>query len=331
MTVTHVVRYDAGLYWGGGEIQAERTGQALEEIGVEVVPYAPTQREFGDLVHFFGNFDYFDEIASHLRDRGIPYVVSPIFVSPRTAGRLRWRRMRQRTLGHYPKGSAALLAGAKALLTLTIHEETSIRAFFGDDLPRFVRIPNGVEPRFADGDAEAFRQRFGIDGLFAIQVATIDRSKNQLATIEACKPTVPLVIIGRESDPDYAAACRSVGGDNVRFLGTFPHDDPTLADALAAAHVFILPSYRELFPLSAMEATVAGCHLLLSNRWGGEAIWGTDATFFDPDEPASMRRELERLMAAPRPARTRSDAFLAKYSWTAVAVQIRDAYASALA
>lgn len=331
MTVTHVVRYDAGLYWGGGEIQAERTGQALREIGVEVLQYVPTQREFGDLVHFFGNFDYFDEIASHLRDRGVPYVVSPIFVSPRTTHRLRWRRVRQRTLGHYPKGSAALLRGARALLTLTQHEEDSIRAFFGEDLPLFVRIPNGVEPRFAQGDGKAFRLRFGIEGPFAIQVATIDRSKNQLATIQACSPSVPLVIVGRESDPDYSASCRSAAGDSVRFLGSFPHDDSTLADALAAAHVFVLPSYRELFPLSAMEATVAGCHLLLSNRWGGEAIWGADATFFDPDDVPSMKRELERLMASPRPSRDRSDSFLATYSWTAVAAQIRDVYATALA
>lgn len=331
MTVTHVVRYDAGLYWGGGEIQAERTGQALKEVGIEVVPYVPIQREFGDLVHFFGNFDYFDEIAAHLRDRGIPYVVSPIFVSPRTTNRLRWRRMRQRSLGHYPKGSAALLKGAKALLTLTQHEEDSIRAFFGEDLPPFVRVPNGVESRFAKGDEAAFRSRFGIDGPLAIQVATIDQSKNQLATIAACSPSIPLVIVGRESDPDYAQSCRSAAGSNVRFLGTFAHDDPTLADALAAAHVFVLPSYRELFPLSAMEATVAGCHLLLSNRWGGEAIWGTDAMFFDPDDPSRMKRELERLMASPKPERSRSEAFLAKYSWTAVAAQIRDVYAKALA
>jgi len=330
MTVTHVVRYDAGLYWGGGEIQAERTGQALREIGVEVQSYVPTQREFGDLVHFFGNFDYFDEIATHLRDRGIPYVVSPIFVSPRTTARLRWRRVRQWSLGQFPKGSAALLGGAKALLTLTPHEEISISAFFGGNLPPFVRIPNGVEPRFADGDAAAFRERFGIDGPFAIQVGTIDRSKNQLATIQACSPSLPLVIIGRESDPEYAQACHTAAGPNVRFLGTFPHDDRTLADSLAAAQVFVLPSYRELFPLSAMEATVAGCNLLLSNRWGGEAIWGADATFFDPDDAASMKHELARLMAAPKPSRDRSQSFLAKYSWAAVAAQIRDVYARAI-
>jgi glycosyltransferase involved in cell wall biosynthesis len=239
--------------------------------------------------------------------------------------------VRQQWLGHYPKGSAALLRGAQALLSLTQHEEGSIRAFFGEDLPPFVRIPNGVEPRFASGDAAAFRSRFGIEGPFAIQVATIDRSKNQLATIQACSPSVSLMIIGRESDPDYAKACRMAAGQNVRFLGTFPHDEPTLADALAAAHLFVLPSYRELFPLSAMEANVAGCHLLLSNRWGGEAIWGKDATFFDPDDRSTMKRELDRLMASPKPEPSRSEAFLAKYSWTAVAAQIRDVYAKALA
>ncbi len=326
MKATHVVRLDAGLYYGGGEIQAERTRDALIRAGVEVEEFSPTQRTLGDVVHFFGNFDYFDDIASHARRLGVPYFVSPIFVSPRTEGRLRFRSVRQRTLGQFPKASKRLLEGAEALITLTQHEEDSITAYFGDGLPPVARIPNGVEERFAQGDGQAFRDRFGILEPFAIHLGTIDRSKNQRGSIRACKGLLPLVIIGRESDPDYAASCRTAGDSSVHFLGTFPHGDPILADALAAATVFILPSYRELFPLSALEATVAGCHLVLSNRWSGEDIWGEDATFVDPDKHTEVRNAVAGALAKDRARPDRTQRYLDRFSWDSVAVQIRDLY-----
>ncbi len=328
MRVTHVVRMDAGLYWGGGEIQAERTGQAMRELGVDIIPFSPTQRDFGDLVHFFGNFDYFQDVASRLT---VPYVVSPIFVSPRTEGRLRWRRARQTALGQFPKRSEALLRGARMLYTLTEHEERNLRAYFGDDLPPMVRVPNGVEERFSQGGAEAFRARFGITQPFAIHVGTLDRSKNQLASIAACGADIPLVIMGRENNAAYVEQCRAAAGANVHILGSFPHDDPVLADALAAASVFVLPSYRELFPLSALEATVAGCHLVLSDRWGGEAIWGKDAAYVSPDDHAAFRRSIEAHLNAPRRSAEDIDRYRLRYSWPSVAEQLIETYLLVLA
>ncbi|MCC7434702.1 MAG: glycosyltransferase [Methanoregulaceae archaeon] len=330
MRVTHVVRFDAGLYYGGGEIQAERTGQALRDLGVEVVPFSPTQREFGDLVHFFGNFDYFDDVASRLRAARIPYVVSPIFVSPRTEGRLKWRRTRQSMLGHYPKRIASLLAGARCLYTLTEHEERNLKAYFGSDLPEMVRIPNGVEDRFSEGDPIAFRSRFRIEPPFAIHVGTLDASKNQLASIAACGSDIQLVIMGRENNAAYVEKCRAAAGPNVHILGSFPHSDPVLADALAAASVFVLPSYRELFPLSALEATVAGCHLVLSDRWGGEAIWGSDAAYVSPDDPAAIRQAIEERISLPKRTRDEVEPYRFQYSWPRVAERILSTYHMAL-
>lgn len=323
MRVTHVVRFDAGLYSGGGEIQAERTADALRQLGVDVIPYSPTQRDFGDLVHFFGNFDYFDDVASRLK---VPYVVSPIFVSPRTVRRLQWRRARQGVLGQFPKRTAALLRRARMLYTLTEHEEQTLEAYFGRDLPKMVRVPNGVEERFSQGDADAFRARFGITEPFAIHVGTLDASKNQLASIAACGADIPLVIMGRENNAAYVERCRDAAGANVHILGSFPHDDPVLADALAAASVFVLPSYRELFPLSALEATVAGCHLVLSDRWGGEAIWGQDAAFVSPDDTGALRKLIQDRLAKPRRTADEIEPYQFKYSWPNVAEQLLETY-----
>lgn len=327
MRVTHVVRIDAGLYRGGGEIQAERTREALAALGVDVHVFHPLDREVGDLVHFFGPFDYYADVAEHLK---VPYVASPIFVTPRTTARLRWRRFRQRFLDfQYPKKQLRFLRGAKELYPLTELEEANLCAYFGD-LPPMHRIPNGVEARFAHGDAEAFRREFGIAEPFILHTGTIDPSKNQLNLIRAAGTDLRVVILGRESDPDYAAKCRATAGANVTFLAPLPNDSPLFAGAYAAAHVFCLPSYREIFSLSALEATVAGAQLVLSNRWGGPAIWGDDAAYVDPDDVAGIRGALEGALSKPRADAARSERYLTKYSWEAVAKQLIVRYEAVL-
>lgn len=330
MIVDHVVRFDAGLYRGGGEIQAERTAQALSELGVTVRPYESRQLEFGDLVHFFGHFEYYEDLAEHCRRLGVPYVVSPIFATPRTPQRLRVRAARQRALGQYQRRSLRLLRGAKALITLTEQEEQKLIAYFGADLPKRVAIPNGVESRFAEGAAERFYASNAIQGPFAIHVGTINRSKNQLASIRACRGVCPLVILGRVDDDEYAAVCRAEADHSVHFIGPLPHSDSGVADALAAAHVFLLPSLHEIFPLSALEATVAGCHLILSDRWGQD-VWGSDARFVDPEDSYAIRSAVEAVLEADRPPPSRAKAYLGRFSWQSVANQIVTVYRDVLA
>lgn len=326
MTVTHVVRIDAGLYWGGGEIQAERTAEALAGIGVDVRRFQPLDRELGDLVHFFGPFSYYEEIAHHLRERGVPYVVSPIFVTHRSPGRLRQRAMRQKLLGGYERDASAFLRGARELYTLTKQEEENLVSYYGSGLPRMIRVPNGVEERFASGDPSEARQTLGMDGRFALHIGTIEPDKNQLGTIRAAGSDVPLVILGRVNAAAYLEQCRREASPNVVFLDPVPHDSPLLASLMAAAHVFCLPSRRELFPLSALEATVAGCRLVLADRWGSREIWGEDAHYVDTDNPDQLRKALVEEMAMDRPSPSERTSFLSRYSWTGVARQLAERY-----
>lgn len=327
MRVVHVTRLDSGFYWGGGEIQAVRTIQSLQSLGVEACHFEPMERNFADIYHFFGNFEYYEDIAEHLRTHKIPYVVSPIFVTPRTPKRLKWRRTRQQLQGQFPHKSETFLQGAKELYTLTKREEENLASYF-QGLPSTIRVPNGVESRFANADPSLFRAKYQVEGPFVLQAGTIDRSKNQLALIKAAGSDIPVIILGRESDARYASECKSQAGPNVRFLGSLPHESELFASAVKSATTFCLPSKRELFPLSAMEATVAGCNLVLSNRWNGEEIWGEDATFVDPDDIPNLRSCLQKSLNKGHEEATqrRVNAFLEKYDWQAVAHQILDRY-----
>lgn len=328
MRVTQVVRFDAGLYHGGGEIQAERTKEALSELGIDVHVYGPEDRDLGDVVHFFGNFDYFEELAGHCRRMDVPYVVSTIFATPRSESRLRWRALRTKFLGGYRESARRMLQGAKRLIALTGREEGLVRAYFGDGLPPFVRIGNGVDPRFGQGTASwPLGSVVPPPGPFAVTVGSLEKGKNQLAAIRACAGQVPLVVVGPAASPDYERACRREAGKDVYFLGRLdPHTDD-LPNLLAMAHVFVMPSLHELYPLSAMEAAASGCHLVLSDRWGGQDLFRDLATYCNPQDPESIRAHVKAALSQPRPGAGARREFLAAHSWHDVAKKLAEVYA----
>lgn len=325
MRVTQVVRFDAGLYHGGGEIQAQKTADALTDLGVDVHTYRPDDRVLGDVVHFFGNFDYFDEVAEHCRRLGVPYVVSTLFATPRSESRLRWRAFRTKLLGGYRHQADRLLRGAERLITLNKREETLVRAYFGDALPPVIHLGNGVDPRFGSGKA-VWPSGHGEppQGPFAVSVGSLDKGKNQLAAIRACSGLIPLVVVGPTTSPEYERQCRVEADSTVRFLGRVDSATPDLPNLLSMAHLFVMTSLHELYPLSAMEAAVAGCHLVLPDLWGARDLFGDLASYCDPTNPQSVRHHVEATLALPRPS-TR-DGFLAANSWNTVAATLLNVY-----
>lgn len=331
MRVLQVLRVDAGLYYGGGEVQAERTREALVRQGVEVTVHGGLNRDLGDIVHFFGLFDSHGEVAKYCLDQGIPYVVSPIFVTPRSQARLKWRSFRQKFIDFkFPKRQFELLKGAREIFPLTGFEQSNLTTYFGNRLPPCTRIPNGVEPRFAAGYPDLFRSECDIKGDFVLHAATIEKSKNQLGIIRALKGTdIQAIFIGRIHDQAYFGLCQAEMGPNMRYLGPIPHDGELLPSAFKAAKVFCLPSRREILPLSAMEATVAGCQIILGSKWGGQEVWGNHAAYVDADDPKAIRTSIETAMkAVPNPSYAAE--FMEKYSWVAVAKQLKDRYSNAI-
>ncbi len=329
MRVTHVVRYDAGLYRGGGEIKAERTREALAGIGVDVRVHAPLDEAWGELVHFFGSMGYYWTLAETCRRLHVPYVCSPIFVTPRSPARLKWRKVRLRIL-EGKSNLARLFENAAELYFQTGRERTNFEAFYGR--PRVAAIvPNGVEPRFAQGDVEAFRKRYGITKRFVLQTGTIGPNKGQLALIQAAQGLdLDVVVLGRENDPAYMQACRRAAGPNVQFLDPLAHDDPLLAGAYAAAEVFCLASRDDIFANAAMEAAVAGCRLILGDAWGGQEIYGEWAQWVRPGDAGAIRHALQVAQSRPHDAAAQSRHFLDRYSWTAVASQLKTRYEAIL-
>ena len=80
---------------------------------------------------------------------------------------------------------------------------------------------------------------------------------------------------------------------NVHFLG--PQSQPQIRDLLARAAIFVLPALYEPFGLSALEAGLSGCALVLSPIDSLREIWGEAATYADPHDTAALTRAIAAL------------------------------------
>ena len=127
-------------------------------------------------------------------------------------------------------------------------------------------------------------------------------------------------VVGKIPWPIYAAGeSRAPDGklallDGLILLGRL--DAETLAQWYSRAAIFILPARYEPFGLSALEAALSGCALVLGDNQSLREIWHDAALFVRPEDHEHIRTTLIELIANPslredfsRRARKRADSF----------------------
>lgn len=72
-----------------------------------------------------------------------------------------------------------------------------------------------------------------------------------------------------------------------------------LARWLGRAAIYALPARYEPFGLSALEAALAGCALVLGDISSLREVWGDAAVFVPPDDPAALTGALHELIERP--------------------------------
>jgi glycogen synthase len=166
--------------------------------------------------------------------------------------------------------------------------------FYGP-LRRSRVILNGRDPRrFAAGDKWPLILTAG---------RLWDEAKN-ISLLTRVAPHVhwPICVAGDQRHPDDASsagAARHEGADwkHVRTLG--PLDPAALARWYRKATIYVLPARYELFGLTAVEAALSGCALVLSDIPTLREVWGDTACFVPPDDEHAIARALNRLIRHP--------------------------------
>ena len=123
-----------------------------------------------------------------------------------------------------------------------------------------------------------------------------DEAKN-LAALERVAPRLPwpVYVAGDERAPGDAAAGAEVR--HTRPLGRL--DEPAMADWLARAAVYALPARYEPFGLSALEAALSGCALVLGDVESLREVWGEAACFVPPDDADALSGAIRWLTDSP--------------------------------
>ena len=147
-------------------------------------------------------------------------------------------------------------------------------------------LPNGCAPEaFHAGDKEPV--------VFAAG-RFWDAAKN-LGALEEVAPGLPwpIRVAGTAAHPDGG----TLEPRGVQWLGELPRTE--VAAELARAAIYALPARYEPFGLSALEAALSGCALVLGDIPSLREVWGTTARYVDPDRPAALRTALEQLISNP--------------------------------
>lgn len=149
--------------------------------------------------------------------------------------------------------------------------------------PRAAVIPNGrAAARFPPGRKEALIFTAG---------RLWDEAKN-LAALEAAAPRLPwpVVVAGENRHPEGG-----VRQTPLRLLGRLPEAE--VARWLARAAIYALPARYEPFGLSALEAALAGCALVLGDIPSLREVWGDAACYVPPDDATALEHALAGLIA----------------------------------
>jgi glycosyltransferase involved in cell wall biosynthesis len=121
-----------------------------------------------------------------------------------------------------------------------------------------------------------------------------DRAKN-LEALARVAPRLPWPVVAAGSDLHPDGTRRPLPG--VRALGWL--DGAALGAEMDRASVFALPARYEPFGLSALEAALRGCALVLGDIASLREVWGDAALFVAPDDDDALARAIERLARDP--------------------------------
>jgi glycosyltransferase involved in cell wall biosynthesis len=263
---------------GGLQVQVLETTRALQQAGVDAVLFDYREHKLADfdIAHVFSAINGNHRIVEQARSDGLSVVLSTVLHPP-------WGRSQETRSNLISKVAARLsgwslntthqhihscLSGAAAVIALGDLERDMLVNGYGTPGHKVHIVPNGIKQAFFEAGERLFRERFGITGPYALNVASVSPYKNQMTALRALKGKLPLVVLGpcAKENQDYLQAMQDFGGEWFHYLGVLDNDDPALPSAYAGASLFVLPSQTEVQPISALEALAADRPVIITKN-----------------------------------------------------------------
>jgi glycosyltransferase involved in cell wall biosynthesis len=274
---------------GGGEVQLLAYQKHLQAQGVDVTLLDPWNPRFleHDIVHFFSCMGGSIPLCHFMKQLGLPLVItSSLWITPENKHLYGIDDIRHQ------------LSLADRIITNSEMETETLSQVLNLPKDKFFAVYNGIDEFFLrQADPKIFREKFGIQDRFVLNVGNVERRKNQLTLVRAMKafPEFKLVLMGHQREPDYSAEVLAEGGDQVLYLGPFSHDE-VLLSAYRACDLFCLPSTLETPGLAALEAAAQGAKLLLTAEGSCPEYFGQHAEYVNPFSVEDLREKIGRML-----------------------------------
>lgn len=202
------------------------------------------------------------------------------------------------------------LKRADLLLSISQHARQEALQALDIDPARVVNISSAISPHFvpmAIGDRERamLHERFNLRGRYVMYSGAMEPRKNADGLLRAfalmdpaVRASTQLVIAGKVSEHDrrnFDALAGQLGVANqVVFTGYIT--DEELIALYSATAAFVFPSLHEGFGLPALEAMACGAPTIGSGTTSVPEVIGREDALFDPKEPASIARSMQRVL-----------------------------------
>ncbi len=229
-----------------------------------------------------------------------------------------------------------VLRGASVIQALNESEAQNIRAL--RLRPPVVVVPNGIDRQDAvevdDSDREAFLNRFPQvrDKTVILFLHRIDPKKGldllakAFGSISRQFPNTHLVVAGPDNVGFTETArgyFKGAGVDDSAFTFTGMLEGSLKRSALAAATVFVLPSYSEGFSMAVLEAMAAALPCVVTTGCNFPEAGEAGAANVVPAEAEPLAQALAELLANPETAREMGrrarELVLKDYTWDSIA------------
>jgi glycosyltransferase involved in cell wall biosynthesis len=204
----------------------------------------------------------------------------------------------------YREAVRAGLAAADLLVTPTAAMRDALERHYGP-LPPARVVPNGR-------GASVFPSAAKEPVVFSAG-ALWDEAAN-LAILEevAGRLSWPVYVAGETRPPESLDDTLTPRLQSRRTHPLGPLSQRAVAAWLARSSVYALPARYEPFGLTAVEAALAGCALVLGDVPGLREVWGDGALYVAPDDAGALAAAIEELVADPEARRERARAARAR-------------------
>lgn len=290
---------------GGGEIQIHYYKKYLTKIGHKVKLFNNWNDKIKnyDLVHFFSCVGGSQHFCNYVKSLGIPLVISPNL----------WITNKNKNQYNLTEIQNILSLGDKIVCNSKIEMKMMLKIF---DLKKksIEYVYNGVDPIFLKKtNPNIFKKKYKISYNFLLNVANIEKRKNQLELVKACNQiNQKIIIIGKVRDNNYLNQIKLIDKNkNLKIISNINHNSLILRSAYSACSHFVLPSILETPGLSALEAAASGKNILITKEGSAMEYFLKNANYYDK----KIEKSLRNLIKLPNYS-TKNKMFIKNYLWS---------------